>query len=128
VEPISRAWNTQRAAVEELMNQVKDLDEDVTFNVIEIEKIKETLAKVESELEAQIRNQGKAQEEIKAEVARLHEEMAGLRSQLGVFTKKTWLRSAWSRMVAWGVKKENQDFLLDAAKTATKLIGSSNAG
>lgn len=121
-EPIARAVAAHRERVEQLIADLKDVDADALFTQSEIDGIKEKLKRMEDDLADQIREHATSEKELKSSLERLHQQMAALTSQLQVLSKQSWFRTAFSRMLDWGAKKENRELLLEAAKTTGKFL------
>jgi hypothetical protein len=122
-EPAVRQWTAHRVRVEEVFGKLSDIDSSTMFSKTEIETLKEKLDKIETDRAAQLQQQSQSETQLKQDLAQLHAQVEALKVQLSALNKKSWVRAAVSRMFSWGIKKENQQFLIEAAKTVHEIAG-----
>jgi hypothetical protein len=127
-EPFIRAVERNREALEQLSDQIGEIDDEAQFNRQEVVELSSRLDELRERMAQQFNEEIEDKARRDARLSRLEEEVAALKQQLTLLTKKGWFRGLASRIVSWGSKPEVQRLLLDAAGAAVKQLGDGHAG
>lgn len=111
--PVIRSILDQEATINEIKEKLKHVP-DGLFDNSEIENLKLTISKTESELGNRINDLNHDQEDIKKNLEELRKEIEILTATLHTSTKRNWYLAFAVKILNWLSKAENRKFLSDS--------------
>lgn len=111
--PQMRLLNQHSEEIERLKNQIQDTPNEY-FTVEEGERLKIRLDQVKEQITSHYNTQEKEIKEIKEQLNQLHQEFETLKKMIYSLDKGKWYKSAFTKLMNWSSKKENQERLIKA--------------
>lgn len=121
-EPTRRALESQQAQINNLVESVGDI-EDIYFTNQEAEALRQRLDALEKRFEEQLRNDKTMKKaDLDERLEKMTKQIEALKQQVGVLSKKSWLKTFVGRFVTWSADPHNQKLLESGVKTVKQIV------